>query len=133
MAKTKELQELGKWKVGQKVLITGSGGSGGYEAVRPITRITDGRGGTIYVDIKPQIAHSITYVPHELSFDEHGSERGGDTWSRKHIDIATEADTIRIKGKNAMKRLACVEWQNLTPEKALEIEKLLNDNGVTTK
>lgn len=115
MPKAKELQELGEWKVGQEVLIRGSGLS-----IRPITRITDGRGGTIYAG--------------DNSFDKNGRQRGGDGWLYlRYITPVTEEDRIEITGKNARFRISHVEWHNLEPSKAIEIEKLLNENGIKTK
>jgi len=116
-----ELQELGQWKVGQAVLV--HGGANGYESVTPILRITDGRGGTIY-------AHAYSV---ETPFDLNGNQRGGDTWHKYYIQPATDADRTRIRGKNAIYRLSKIVWSQLTPEKAIEIEKLLNDNGIETK
>ena len=118
MAKTQELQELGGWKVGMTVLVT-EGGAGNYESITPITRITDGRGGTIYAK--------------NLSFDIHGRERSGDSWHITHIQPATDEDRIRIRGKNARHRLSKINWNELDPKKAIEIEALLNANGIVTK
>jgi hypothetical protein len=114
---SKELTELGKWKVGQNILVSGNYG---YEAIRPITKITDGRDGTIYAA--------------GLLFDVNGRQRGNDLFTaRSYIEIATEADAINIKGKNARKRLSKYDWIKLDPVKAIEIEKILNDNGIETR
>jgi len=58
----KELQELGGWKIGQECLLGGS--SLNPDSIVKVTRITDGRDGTIYVG--------------DTAFDTHGSQRGGD-------------------------------------------------------
>ena len=71
MAKAKELQELGEWKVGEKVVVDRRM----REYIRPITKITDGRGGTIYVE--------------NSKYDSKGWERGRDTWSRGMIHKLT--------------------------------------------
>ena len=118
MAKTQELQELGEWKVGLPVLLT-KGGIGSYESITKITRITDGRGGTVYAG--------------DLSFDIHGRGRSGDKWHSANIQPATEEDRIRIRGMNARNRLSKIKWHELDPKKALEIETLLNSNGIVTK
>jgi len=116
---TKELTELGQWKVGQKLYIKGSGTTTGYEAILPIDRITDGRGGTIYVGSR--------------LFDINGHQRGSDVWGKVNIREATEADYISIRGKNAKSRISNVNWLKLDAAKAIEIEKLLNDNGIETR
>ena len=109
----KELKELGKWEVGQAVVIEGFRGS---LRIRCIERITDGRGGTIYVD--------------GVSFRQSGSQRGGDGWHFLHIKIATNEDRIKIKGMNSRQKLCQYKWQTLELEKAIEIEKLLEENGI---
>jgi len=113
-----QLQELGQWKVGQLVLVS-SGGINSYEGISPITKITDGREGTIIVG--------------EMLFDVNGKERTTDQWYGKTIRPATEEDRIRIRGKNARNRIYKVKWLELDPAKAIEIEKILNDNGIVTK
>lgn len=118
MAKAKELQELGQWKVGQAVLLT-MGGANNTESVVPITQITDGRGGTIYVG--------------DYLFDANGHQRTSNEWTRAYIQPAVEADITRIKGKNARYRISKVDWRSLDPVKAIEIEKLLNANGIETR
>jgi len=45
----------------------------------------------------------------------------------------TSDDYVDIRGTNARKRIAKVEWNKLDPAKALEIEELLNNNGIETK
>lgn len=112
----KELTELGQWKVGQKVLLTT--GNIRQESIVPITKITDGRGGTIYVG--------------NMLFDIMGAQRGNDIWYKSYIAPATEEDAMRIRGKNSRHRLSKVKWLELDPKKAIEIEKLLNDNGINT-
>lgn len=114
----KELQELGQWKAGMYVIVHG-GGLDNSESIVPITKITDGREGTIYAD--------------NTLFDIQGWQRGGNTWDRRHIAPATEEDRIRLLGKNARYRISKVKWLALDPAKAIEIEKLLNDNGIQTR
>lgn len=113
----KELQEIGEWKVGQKVLVVG--GRINREGIYPIERITDGRGGTIYVGNTSFNATS-------------GRQIGGDTCAF-YMRAATEEDYLRIRGKNAAYRLSQIQWSKLDPAKVIEIEKLLNDNGIDTK
>jgi hypothetical protein len=116
MPKAKELQELGNWKVGQKVCVS----KNGYDSILvcQIERITDGRGGTVYAN--------------DLNFDIKGRERG-EGYHKARIRPATEEDIIRIRGKNALRRIISYGWSELDPAKAIEIEKLLNENGIQTK
>lgn len=116
---SKELQELGQWKVGVSVLIRQNAIGGDQESIVRLEKITDGRGGTIFADGK--------------MFDLSGCQRGGDRWYSAHASIATEADAIRIRGKNARYRLSIFNWKNLDPVKATEIEKLLNASGIDTR
>ena len=112
---TKELTELGNWKLGQKVLVSNNYG----DSIIAIDRITNGRNGTIYIK--------------DLSFDISGHQRGGGTWNSYIIKPATEEDIIRIKGRNSISRLSKINWSKLSPAKAIEIEDLLNKNGIITK
>jgi hypothetical protein len=110
--KAKELQELGKWKVGQKVTLRGNNSL----SIKPITKITDGRGGTIYAG--------------DYKFDERGRERTSDSWHFRTITPATHEDQIELSGKIARNRLYKVEWLELDYEKAIKVEKFLNENGI---
>lgn len=118
MAKAKELQELGEWKVGQKVTVHG-GGAWSSLSIKPIDRITDGRKGTIYVDGN--------------AYDLRGHQRGGDVWYCRRIKPVTDTDILFVRGSNAKTRLKKIDWQKIEDEKAIEIEKLLNENGIQTK
>ena len=111
---SKQLTELGQWKLGQKVLISNTE----TESITSITKITDGRDGTIYVSDK--------------KFNVNGKQRHAEVWHKFYIEVAKEEDYIRIKGKNARYRLSKVKWLDLEPTKALEVQKLLNDNGIIT-
>jgi len=115
MAKAKELQELGDWKVGQEVYLDQTNG---FKAIKRIERITDGRNGTIYV--------------YGYSFDKQGHQRG-DSWNRLHIVPVTDKHRLSIKGANARRRLTNVEWFKLSNEEAIQIENLLNENGIQTR
>lgn len=115
---TKQLQELGEFKVGQKVLMEKSSGMGAFRGIRYVEKITTGHGGTIFVD--------------GYRFDQYGWQRG-DSWNKVQIKPATDQDSINIKGANAGKRLSRIKWNKLPPEKVIEIEKLLNDNGINTE
>ena len=112
--KAKELQELGQWKVGMRVLHTGS--SIGGESIYTVSRITDGRGGTIYIG--------------NDAYDIEGSSRGGSTWHHTHISPATAEDIQRIKGKVANSYLRNYDWQELTGEQSLRAEEALKFIGI---
>ena len=116
--KPQELQELGIWKVGLPVLIR-AGGFSESESITKIVRITDARDGTIYAG--------------NLAFTSTGRERTSNKIYSAFITPATDEDYLRIRGKNAQYRLSKVNWQKLDYTKAIEIESLLNANGVATK
>lgn len=121
MAKAKELDRLEvndelTWEVGQKVVVDRRM----IESIRTISRITDGRDGTIYV----KEGNS------ETAFDRFGNQRGADTWSRARMDPATESDVKRVKGKVARHQLARFDWVNMDPNKAMEIRDLLREKGL---
>jgi len=119
MAKAKELQELKgtpsyrhyskgvTWTVGMEVFIQ----SDRHMSIRPISRITDGRGGTIYVG--------------ESAYDKSGRKRASGDWHFGYISPATDKDRAIIVGKNNKAKLERFKWSSLTPEQATEIITLL--------
>jgi hypothetical protein len=119
MPKAKELQELGKWKVG--MLGYDNGSSITSPSVVKITRITDGRGGTLYINSG------------EKTFDISGNERGGSPWHRRHIEPATEEDLRNIQGRVIKSRLTAFNWRRLSNENAVKVEEFLNQLGIVTK
>jgi len=122
MPKAKELQELGKWKVGMLGYDNGSSLAG--PSVVKITRITDGRGGTLYIN-----SGRLS----EKTFDINGNERGGSTWHRRHIEPATEEDLLNIQGMVIKSRLTAFNWRRLSNENAVKVEEFLNQLGIVTK
>jgi hypothetical protein len=121
MAKAKELDRLEvndnlTWEVGQRVVVDRRMN----ESIRTVTRITDGRDGTVYVKEGKS----------ETAFDRFGNQRGADTWSRARMEPATESDVKRVKGKIARNQLSRFEWHELDPDKALEIRDLLREKGL---
>jgi hypothetical protein len=108
----KELTELGEWKVGQEVILNWKWGN----SILPIERITDGRGGTIYVKGK--------------SFDVSGNERTSDIWNDTRIVIATDDDKKRIAMQIRKHKLTEFDFQNLTLEQASEIVAFMREKGI---
>ncbi len=99
------------WSVGQKVILCGSMG---YRSVKTIDRITDGRGGTIYVG--------------KDSFDKSGSLRGGDTWNRTHIEPATEVEIQKIRASIIKKKLKDFDWRTVSDDDATKIIAYIRSN-----
>ena len=113
---TKQLLELGQWKVGTKVCIFSDKGMGGERlSIRVIEKITDGWGGTVFVN--------------GTKFDKDGMERTNSYRSDK-IVIATDEHSLNIKGYNARHRLKNFKWDELSNPRVIEIEELLNDHGI---
>lgn len=117
---TKELQQIEHngtvWSVGSKVLVSARMNS--YLAT--ISRITDGRGGTIYT----KRSNDSNYEP---AYDLRGIQRGGDCWSRANISPATQKDIDLIKGRAAICQLGKYKWSTLSPEIAIEIRNYLRE------
>jgi hypothetical protein len=116
--KAKELQELGQWKVGQLVALFHHGSITG---LRKITRITDGRKGTIYVSNKTNIVGEI----YETAYDSNGNLRTPDRWSNCSISPATEAHIKTIKISKAYNFLQSFNWQTLSPDQAIQIAETI--------
>jgi hypothetical protein len=92
---TNPLDKLGNFVVGQDVLVTTT-----YEEyLSAITRITDGRGGTIYVK-KPKSGV-------EQAYNQHGNSRGGDGWHTSTIRVPTQEDLNNLKRRQYVQ--ACKE------------------------
>jgi len=119
MDKTKQLEKLDGpngivWAVGDKVVVVARHS----EHISTITRITNGRGGTIYVKAAREDAPEIAY-------DSKGRQRGSDLWNHNDISPATQEDIARIKGKVARLQLSRFSWVNLPPDIAMEIRDYL--------
>ena len=111
--KTKELQELGQWKVGETVTTFQRGTITGF---RKISRITDGRGGTIYVYNK-----NISLEVYETAYDIYGNQRGADIWNTCSIEPTTDAHRQIAKEAKAYNFLQDFNWKTLTPAQAIQI------------
>ena len=115
--KAKELNELPSkcrenpfvWTVGQKIVES----IGENKSIKAISRITDGRGGTIYVS--------------GTAYDASGRQRGGDIWYGSHISPATDADYKELAGSVSKARLSRFRWGNLPDEVAVDAIKLLSE------
>jgi len=112
---TEQLQELGKWKVGEKVVVSG-GGWGNPDHIATIDKITSGHGGTIFVD--------------GSRYTEGGWMRGGDGYNRTHITPATPELMAEVWGKNARSKLANYKWEKLEPAEAKKYIYLLREAGL---
>jgi len=113
--KTEELKELtgqmgfgqhATWTVGQTVIVRNHG-SLSDQRVTTITRITSGRGGTIYVG--------------DLAYDSRGHQRGSDTWGGSSLYPATPEAVKEIKSAKARKLLAGFPWSKLSDDDILKL------------
>lgn len=96
--KAKELQTISSpdnkniWTVGGKVAVS----KRGYDtAIRTISRITDGRGGTIYIPCTNMLGN----VTGEDAYDLYGRGRGGGDWDSITIRPIGEIEETEIKKK----------------------------------
>lgn len=116
MAKTVELQKLvhgdTTWFVGQRVAVSDAFGL----RLNKISRITSGRGGTIYVG--------------KSSFTADGSLRGSGSWPTKSIRPATDEDIENVKARIVKIRLSKINWDKLSNSKVFKIYQKLVDLGV---
>ena len=112
MAKAKEHQKLGEWEVGQEVVVRARGMMA-KDHIALIERITEGRGGTVYVQGQ--------------GYDQNGWQRGGDAWGRLHIHSVTQEDRIKIAGEKAKLRLQYFKWNDIDDKKAVEIRTILKE------
>lgn len=83
----------------------------GGRKITKIDRITDGRGGTIYVG--------------KEAFDKYGRLRGGDTWSRTSLEPATEELIREIKADFCKRRLNEFDWLSLPDWLAINLVETL--------
>lgn len=118
MSKTKNLDELGQWKVGMEVYHDSN--LRGF-VVGKIVRITDGRDGTIYVTFG-----SDTETP----YDKNGNERGAGTWSKTYIYPLTVEKKNEIILYNRKEKLKSFKWNDLTVEQASEIVVFMREKGI---
>jgi hypothetical protein len=93
------------WTVGQKVIVYGTQ----TRHVGEISRITDGRGGTIYVG--------------EASYDINGHQRGSTLWGGSHLELSTPEALQAIRAERAKNLLSKFNWHSL-PDDAEAITRL---------
>ena len=115
-----ELQELGKWKVGQEVIDTYNSFTG------KVSRLTDGRGGTVYVAV-PQTLGAGTY---EVAFDINGKKRGTDTWSRSQLEVLTPDMKLGLERRGRRRKLAMFDWSGLPFDQSDAIVTFMRDKGI---
>jgi hypothetical protein len=109
----KKLQELGKWKVGQTVCVKHRDNV----EIDIISRITDGRGGTLYL------------TNSEKSFDLEGLSRGKTNcpvWGRyTYISEVNKQEIENIKTNSIRTSLSKINWHEVSNEKILQINEFL--------
>jgi hypothetical protein len=108
-----DLQELGEWKVGMEVVVNGPYNS---RKISKISKITDGRGGTVLVDDK--------------TYDARGFGRGGDVWTRYHIVPLTPELKMEVILEVRKSKLDNFHFNTLTPEQASEIVLFMRSKGI---
>lgn len=110
--KTKELTELGQWKVGQEVVVHGKH----YRSSAVIDRITDGRKGTLYIG--------------KNAYDVGGHSRGTDIWNGSHIEPMTPKIKESIIKRNRANRLNNFNFGSLTIDQLSDIYLKIKEMGI---
>lgn len=123
----KDLQELGQWKVGNKVIVSHRGSSLQPDYTAPISRITDGRNGTVYIKVK----RSLEEI--ERAYDKNGFERGGDVCSSSIIEPATPEKIEKLVAERTKIRLRYFDWNKLTDTQALQLDTYLASIGINIR
>jgi len=114
-----ELQGLGQWKVGQEAIDTYNRATG------KISRITDGRGGTLYV----AFSNSLGTGTYEVAYDIHGRKRGDD-WSRSQLAIHTPEMKLAQMRLNRRRKLAMFDWPSLPFDQSDAIVAFMREKGI---
>jgi hypothetical protein len=109
-----QLQELNGFKVGQKVVVKQNNYGQIAKSVKTIKKITDGHGGTIFVD--------------GMRFNKDGMQRG-DGLHKAMITPATEKDFITIKHLRNRSILSTVKFGGMPLELATETMEFLKEKG----
>jgi hypothetical protein len=112
--KAKELTELGQWKVGQEVSLHGDH----YRSTHLIERITDGRGGTIYLD--------NTFS----TFDANGRIRSSSSWDTQRIEPMTPEIKEGIIKANRRNKLKNFDFASLTFDQASDLVLKMREMGI---
>ena len=108
---TQELQELGEWTVGKRVVVEYMGTSAmAGKKLAYISRITTGRDGTIYVNDTP--------------YTKEGRSRGGnDSWGGSRIYPATAQDIQSIVVESNRNFFRNLNWDKLSDETILALRE----------
>jgi len=113
--KVTQLQELDKWKVGQKVRVH-SFGCMQHDCIKHIERITDGRDGTIYVD--------------GTAYNRRGHQRGQTGWHGSYISVASNEDIQQVRGEICRQKLKKFPWHKLSDDEAINIYKNIKEKVI---
>ena len=114
----KELQELGQWKVGQEVLWEAGGASLG-KSIEVIERITDGRGGSIYLKDNSG-----------SGYDSNGFSRNGGAFHRAYITPMTPELKAQITVESRRQKLSRFDWKNLPDEQINQVITFMREKGI---
>lgn len=103
-----------------EVLVTSTASTLAPDYITKITRITDGRGGTIYVG----------EAPREKVFDIRGHQRGETGFSGSYIRIATLEDSKKLALDIRKRKLESFNFHGLTPEQCSEIVLFMRSKSI---
>ena len=109
------LDKIGQWEVGQKVVVASCPYGRVTKRIDTIKKITDGWGGTIYVG--------------ETQYNVRGSSRGSNAWTRSNIQPATEKDYEEIKKLRARSFIQRANLEKLDGDLAIKTIEFLKENG----
>jgi hypothetical protein len=104
------------WFDGQQVFVLSPSG----RRLKNIDRITDGRGGTIYVE--------------KDAFDKNGNLRGGGTWCQTRLEAVNEENLRQFRETVARNNLVYFKWNTIPGWMAIDlIEYMKKDSRVDFK
>lgn len=104
--------EIPNWSVGQKVIVRGFN----TERIATITRITDGRNGTVYVG--------------DAKYDSCGHERGGNqgrysSFQKTWIKVPTVEEIQKVNIKIIRSRIMGMSMKDIPDDKILKIWEII--------
>ena len=100
------IETLGKWKVGQEVIIQRIHGT---NAIERIDKITDGLGGTIFVN--------------KTRYTEAGHERGN-SWCSSMIIVATSEEKNKVYRARERRLLQRFDWSSIDDATIQDVYKV---------